>query len=174
MTRTFSGKGFVLYKKNLLKDDKLISIFSDNFGKITCFAKGIRKITSKRLSHLETGNFIKFTISKRGEFNYLQESEVMWGFSKIKSNPEKLEKLYTVLFILEKILPQDEKEIIVLDKLQLFLKKLNNSLENFNNLDSFLIEILIQLGYLSKDESQKPYFDSIKFTESIIGQKIKI
>jgi DNA repair protein RecO len=175
MGKYLRDEGIVLTKKNLLKDDKLIIIFSNNSGKIVLLGKGVRKITSRRLSHLETGNLIKFSFYRKGDYVYLRETEIIYGYSKIKQSATKTRFLYLLLFVLNKILPEDQKESTIFLKSLALLKLLNNKRDfQLDDLKNYLREILIIGGFISQNEAIKKEFDPIVFIESLINQKIKI
>lgn len=174
MSRFFQDQGLILKKKNLLKDDKLVTIFSRKKGKITLLAKGIRKITSRRLSHLEIGNLLKFFYYKKDDFNYLKETEIIYNYPLIRKSIEKLNFLFFILFVLNKILPENEKELLIFNQTLEILKKLNNK-ENFSfdELESYLKEILIIGGFISKEKIKDQEFNLIDFIEKLIHQKIE-
>lgn len=175
MIRQKKAEGIILYKKNILKDDKLICLFSKEFGKMILIAKGIRKITSKRQSHLETGNYIKCVFQSKDHYNYLQETEICFGFSKIKQSCLKLDLLYNIFFVLNKILPENVEEKKVFDFTLNNLKKMNNQkcLSELS-LEKYLSQILIDLGFISEAQLFQPNFNPIKFTESVINSKLNI
>ena len=52
--------GFVVKRINLGEADRFVTIFTQNNGKIEVLAKGVRKITSKRSSHIELLNLVRF------------------------------------------------------------------------------------------------------------------
>jgi len=56
---SFKFQGFVLGTREWREKDKLVTIFTQEKGKIPVLAKSVRSIKSKRLGILETGNLIK-------------------------------------------------------------------------------------------------------------------
>lgn len=176
MSNYFKDEGIVLAKKNLLKDDKLITLFSRKRGKITLIGKGIRKITSRRLSHLETGNFIKFSFFQKNEFAYLHDTELILSYSKIRESSFKIYNLYLILFFLKELLPENEKEPLIFNKTLKILEKLNNKndLKFTNLIYDYLKEILIIEGFINIKEASKKDFNPIGFLEKLLNQKITI
>ena len=72
-------RGIVLKKTRLPNQNVSLTIFSEQSGKIFIFAYGIRKITSRRLSHLESGNYISFSFRIQDDRKYLSETELIFG-----------------------------------------------------------------------------------------------
>lgn len=175
MRRHLSDEGYVIRKKSLLREDKLITIFSRNFGKIRTMAYGVRKITSRRLSHLETGNLIKFSVFEKNSNLVLAESEIISGYTKIKASSYKLQLLYLIFFILDRTLPENQTEPPIF---QQTLRVLNNLSENsdFSLLDlrSYLSRILILMGFVDKKSTENTSFDSLNFFENLMKQKIAV
>src|SRR3989344_3896635 len=146
--------GIVLKKRKLLKDNRLVTILSEESGKIVLTGFGIRSLLSKRLSHVETGNYIKFSYTKKESYYILGETELVYGHSKIKSSVSKMNFLYLILIILDKIIPEGDPEALVFDKTLLLLKRLNNK-ERFTlgEIKTYLTDILIDAGFLDLSQS---------------------
>lgn len=170
MLRTFKTNAFILKKKALLGKDLIITIFSQDKGKLKIFAKGIKKITSRRLSHIETGNLIEALINTKNERFYLQESKLISLFSRIKKDKNRLKQLYFMLFILDRMLPENQKEEIIYNELLKFIKELSkDEKHNEDILLSYLNKILRLLGYSKEVMS---FAKSLMVIEEIINEKI--
>lgn len=167
--RASKTEAVVLRKKDLLNKDVLISLFSQDLGRLTVFAKGIKKITSRRSPHLQTGNLINIIINhKNGRF-YLQESLLISGFSEIKKNENKVKRLYSFLFVLDRLLPELQKEVKVYNLTKNFLIDLSKSSNTELIMVRYLNDTMIRLGYLDKNVSQIKLMSMI---EEIINEKI--
>src|SRR3990167_8803534 len=100
MMRSLKTEAIVLKKKDLLNRDILISFFTKDLGRLTVFAKGVKKITSRRSPHLQTGNLINVIISHKNDRYYLQESQLISGFSELKKDEDKVKQLNFYLFLI--------------------------------------------------------------------------
>lgn len=163
MPRHNKSEGIVLLKKNILKDDRLIVIFTKDHGKMVFSARGVRTLTSRRSPHLETGNYIKFNYSSVNGFNHIGETELVYGYSKIKTSKRKLDNLFLILFILNKILPEDLGEVKVFNLTLGILKKINNEEVKNIDIENFLCDVLILLGYLGPDQTTIQTFDVFQY-----------
>ncbi len=172
MFHTHSDEGIIL-KKTLYPDSKVrLNIFSKTFGKLNMTAYGVKKITSRRLAHLETGNLIKFTYSDRDSHLSLQETEIIYGYSKIKDDLQKLKILYLLFFILQKLLPESQSEEEIYIQTKEFIKKLNNKPLEPHDLEEFLGWFFIHGGYVDEKTVSSPSFSIVSFAEELIGQKL--
>lgn len=63
--RELYSRALVLERRDSGEVDGMISLFTEDFGKITAFAKSIRKPTSKLSAHLQPLTFIKMRFIQR-------------------------------------------------------------------------------------------------------------
>src|SRR3990167_2800737 len=131
-----------------------------------------KKMTSRRLSHLETGNFIRFSYYTKEGYSSLRETELIYGYSKIKESPEKLDALYLIIFILNKILPEDQEEYEIYTMTHKILKELNNRETTMKDVEKFVMSLLEKSGFIDEKIKSDKSFDAISFVEELIGQKI--
>lgn len=170
MIRTEKTEAFVLKRKHLLNRDLLITLFTKEHGKINVFAKGVKKITSKRAAHLQTANLINAILHKKSDRWYLQETDLISGFIKIRLLQKKIRFIQFFLFLLDRLLPEEQKEPKIFSLIQLFLIDLskNNRFDD-NSLLSYSSNLLFLLGYIEK--SQATYSELLLTIESIIDEK---
>jgi DNA repair protein RecO len=64
MNRSFSTECVVLKNSNYKDADKLYTLFSPQYGKFSATAKGVRRISSKRLGSLDTLNRVHISFSE--------------------------------------------------------------------------------------------------------------
>lgn len=172
MSRQNKSEGIVILKRNILKDDRLIVIFTRDHGKMVFGARGVRTLISRRSPHLETGNYIKFNYSSANGFNHIGETELIYGYSKIKTSKHKLDNLFLILFVLNKILPEDLNEIKVFNLTLEILKKLNNEKVKNIDIEKYLCDVLILLGYLGSDQTDIQTFDVFQYLNNQFNIKI--
>jgi len=127
MKRNIKIEAIVLKKRALPNQDKIITLFTKELGKVSAFAKGIKKITSRRLPHVQTANLINCVLYKKDERFFLQETSLVSGFSQIKNNQEKMQVLYQLFFAVERLLPDHQPETTVYRLIMKFLIELSNS-----------------------------------------------
>ena len=160
-----------LRKKDLLNKDILISFFSQDLGWLTVFAKGVKKITSRRSPHLQTGNLINILVNHKNDRYFLQESQLISGFSELKKHEKKVNQLYSFLFVLDRLLPEQQKETKVYNLTKNFLIDLTKSAKSEVITVKYLTETMKLLGYLDKKISPL----ELKFLiEEIINEQIPI
>lgn len=169
----FRDEGLILKKTQLKDAHQLISIFTRNHGRLVLTAYGTKKLTSRRLSHLETGNVIAFSWREKGEFLTLQETELKYAHSKIKDDPVGLNVMYDILALIQKIVPEQEPQEKLYSDVLAFFRRMHKGDNSHNAHTAFMTQVLIQGGYVSEEEAGRPTFNPLEFVEDLIGQKIR-
>lgn len=170
MRTSLKTSAFVLKKTSLPNKDAIVTLFTKEKGKLRCFAKGIKKITSRRLPHIQTGNYIQTVIQNHNEKYYLNESVLISAFSKIKEDGQKYRYVYIFLFVIERLLPEEEKEEDVFQLLTRFFVHLSDAkVFSDNDLFSYINSLILILGYEEKSSSAEQL---LLLVEGLINEKI--
>lgn len=162
--------GFVLRRVNLGEADRFVTLYTKDNGKVEVLAKGVRKITSRRLSHIEPLNYIRFHSIKTSKNFILTEVEVLDSYESRKQDLKQCEIAFFILELVDNLCPygQVNKEIFI--AVSDFLesgKHDEDSLLDFETL------ILTQLGYWNMEKKFNSEKDSRNFIEGLIERKMK-
>lgn len=85
--KRISTIGVVLKSFNHRDSDKIYTLFTRDLGKISVWARGVRKISSRRAGNLDTLNLVKVSLSEDASGRkYVQEASSVNSFSKIKKD----------------------------------------------------------------------------------------
>lgn len=149
----FQTRAIVLKKNPIYEVDNLVTVYSEDFGKIKLIARGSQKIVSKLSAHLESINliFLEFVYGKN--FKIITSAQIKDNFESIRSNFNKIKLIFEVFEYIDKCLSFEEKDLDFWQFLFNFLKKV----EKKNDLDIkksnifkiyFLVNFLNFLGFL--------------------------
>jgi DNA repair protein RecO (recombination protein O) len=165
-------EGIVLKKRQLLGPDTSLTLLSKEHGKIFVVAKGIKKLTSRRSPHIQTANLIDVILHESRDMYYLQETRLISGFVQVKKDDVKVKSMYALFFILDRLLPERQKEEHIYTVTKSFLVDLAKSkVTNLGLFTIYLQKTLQALGYV---HDIKPLEDLIHMTEGIINEKIPL
>ena len=153
MARVYKLQGFVLKKKILLEQDFSVTLFTEELGKITAIAKGARKITSRRISHLQTENLIKLQVYDFHDTFYIQSTELISGFLKVRTS-EKQDIVYLYFYILDKMLPERQaEEVLYSYTKRLFIELSKDDANPKQILRDVLQKTLMNMGYVQEEQT---------------------
>jgi len=167
--KVFSSYGIVLSRKYFSEADAIITLFTDDFGKMIFVAKGIKKLTSRKRGSLEPFSEIKFSAVKTKALPILTETEIINSFPEIRNNLKKLSVAYYFLELANKISSEDEKNEDLYVLLINYLKKLEISKKLKPLRLEFARELLVLSGFWPDD---KPLPDTDFSVEKIIEKSI--
>ncbi len=134
-------KAIVLSRRNYRETDRIITVLTPNYGKLTLIARGVRVMKSKLAGGVElfTLNDISF-IRGRGEMSTLVSGRMDKNFPNIITDINRVREGYELLKTIDKT-TEDEAE-------EEYFQLLLNSLEGLNDLTIGLD--LIRLWFMSR------------------------
>ncbi|PIV01270.1 DNA repair protein RecO [Candidatus Shapirobacteria bacterium CG03_land_8_20_14_0_80_39_12] len=171
----YKSEGVVLKRSNFGEADRLVTIFTKHYGKLTFVAKGVRRVTSKKGGSLEIFNMISFLAAKGRGMDILTEAETIETFSGWRKNLEKVAAAYEICEILDKLTAEASEQKEVYEFLVSSLKKINETEENLLSaqIDSFGGNLLKLLGFWPKQKAFLPNFNVCLYIEQIIERGLK-
>ena len=88
MHRYFSTSAFVISSDTFGEIDLIVNLFSKDFGKIYCIAKGAKKSKRRFMNALEPFTLLKINLILRDQttFSFLESATIIDSFDSIRSN----------------------------------------------------------------------------------------
>jgi len=109
MATPIQTNGIIIKEYNYDEADKIFVIFTADRGKITCFAKGVRKSKSKMRGFLQLFSYSKLHLHKGKTMYTIIGGEVINSFPKVKNDLLLFGYANYITEVLEGILPAEEK-----------------------------------------------------------------
>lgn len=171
--RAHTVQGIILKRKNIGEADRILTVFTKEQGKIRILAKGVRKITSKRASHIEPLNKTSLTIYKGQGMPILTEAVALNQFDTLKTDLHKVGLSYHICELVDGLCPenQENKEIFFL--LESILEKLTEKEKVDIHIHEFEVQLLTHLGYYSEGTHDISGAKASFFIENILERKLK-
>lgn len=177
MSKFVKTRAFVIKRINYKDADKIIVLYTQNLGKITALAKGIRKMTSKKKSHLELLNLVDIHLVEGRAWYIITQVESKQSFSNLKSTLTNAHYGYYVAEVFEKIVQEEEENGDLFNLLLNTLDKLNKS-PTLKTINDFNLKLLELAGYGRKElpvnlDDQELHEYLKGYTEEIIERKLQ-
>jgi DNA repair protein RecO (recombination protein O) len=170
--RLQKAEGIVLKRKNIGESDRLLTVFTKESGKLLIKATGVRKITSRRSSHIEPLNHIMFMMHKGNKTPILTEVETITHYDAIKKDLRKIGLAYHICEIIDGLCAEGQEN----GSIFILLKKILSDIEQGGNvmqdMYDFEMDLLHQLGFYPKTETDKNFNPSY-YIESLLERKLK-
>src|SRR4051812_22198826 len=97
--KSYSDIGILIARKNYSEGDRILVLFTKNFGRVTVIAKGVRKLKSRKRGHIEIFSLIKFQAVTGKSMDILTEAEVINDYEEIRSDLTKVSVAYFLVEI---------------------------------------------------------------------------
>lgn len=126
--------------------DKIITLFGRSRGKFSVVAKGVRKFESKNRAAVQSLSIVDITYYEGQNLGVLVEAELV--HSPFLEHV-KLKNASKLLFIINKLLPEDDREIEIF---RLIEDTFINDRFELRDINRLRMKILTKLGYLPDTE----------------------
>ena len=140
--------GIVIAENNMGDYDKMLTVLTPNFGKISCVAKGARRPQSALLAGTQLFCFGEYMMYKGTNTYHINSCETIEIFYNIRTDLDKLKYAIHINKIIQDITEENENCYRIL---QLYLNTLYTISETDKNLDLvisvFKMRLLSILGY---------------------------
>lgn len=170
--RTYTVQGIILKRKNVGEADRILTVFTREEGKMQIKAKGVRKITSKRASHIEPLNITTLTLYKGSGMPILTEATASEHFSSLKSDLQRVGLAYHICELVDGLCPENQESEHIYNMLMNILFNLNATSHIREEIHNFEIALLTHLGYWSKDQNTENV-NTAFYIENILERRLK-
>lgn len=130
MDTTFPSKAIILNRHNWREADRLVSVYTPEFGKLSLLARGACKLNSKLAAHLEPISLSQILIIKGKGFDYIGSALMLDSFSEIKKDLNKLYFAGRALDFFNRLVKEGEGDASLFYWLEKWLNNLNQSGKN--------------------------------------------
>lgn len=158
--RNYSTEGIILARKNFGEADRLLTIYSKQYGKIRVVAKGVRLPTSRKRGAIEIFSFCKFMLAHGKNLDILTDVEVKDNFEDWRGDLMRVGVAYHLCEVVDRLTVEHQEHKEVLYSLQECLESLGalDYWQLYPLVQNFKLEVLEELGFLSKSKPA-PQFD---------------
>lgn len=171
--RNYKTEGIVIKRRNIGEADRILTVFTRRFGKIQIKAKGVRRITSRRSSHIELLNLSLLSLYKgRGALPILTEVQTIEDYSAIKEDLARVGFSYHLCELIDGLCAENQENSAVFDLLEQTFWNLSGSLDILETIHEFEVQLLTLLGYWTKLRPSQN-LDTEYFIEDILERKLR-
>ncbi|GEM_PF-1020929 len=115
---TFKSEGLVIKREDFAEYNRIYTIYTREYGKISCVAEGVRKIKSKQAGHLEPFTHVQCMFALgRSHRNKLATAVTVNAFSKIRQDFLVIALAHYCLELVDSAVMEEEKDEFIFDLL---------------------------------------------------------
>jgi DNA repair protein RecO (recombination protein O) len=147
----YRTQGFILKKEDRGEADKILTVYTKDFGKLRILGKAIRKIQSKLRGGVRQFSLSETEFIQGKTYKTLIDSSTIENFKNLRKDLKKIKIAYQITDVLDNLVRGEEKDEKIWDLLNETFQKLNNCQLSIVNCQSlyyyFLWNVLSILGY---------------------------
>ena len=143
------GKGIVISKRDIEEADRYITIFMEDYGKVSTVIKGIRKSKKRDKTAVDILSLTDFQFYKKNDSLIISNFSTIKNYIGIKSDIDKINIAFYIFSILNQILVENgrnRKIYEVLEKTLNYLDVSNDERKNYLLILYFLYIIIKEEG----------------------------
>lgn len=168
--RSFKTEAIIVRRRNFSEADRILTVFTRNRGLMSIKAKGVRRINSRRSSHVELLNFSILSVYEGKSMPILTEAQSMNTFQEIKRDLSKVGAAFHICELINELCPFNQENRMVFSLILDTLEKIQFSSKPKEIIHEFEIELLARLGFWNKTHKS----ENIHFViENILEKKLK-
>lgn len=155
------SKGIIISKKEIEEADRYITVFLEDFGKVSTLVKGIRKSKRRDKTAVDLISLTDFTFYKKGDKIIISEFASIENYENIKSDIDRLNIVFYIFSVLNQVLVENGKNRKIYNLLEKSLDYLNKTTDKRKNLllvAYFLYEVIKAEGIISEAQDSSLFF----------------
>lgn len=168
MRDSFQLKAFILERRSFRENDGLITVYSEEKGRLSLMARGIKKKESKMVGHLEPFNLVNIVATRGENWDYLIGISTRNSFIDLKNNLDKLEASGSAFYWFKKIIKENQADKKVFTLLDDFLNSINDASGQTPQENYIFKKILFLIKLLQENDFQLDDFQELK-KDSVIN-----
>lgn len=145
--RTFRTEAIVLRRSDFGEADRLLTLYSREYGKIRAIAKGARKPQSRKTGHVELFMRTRFLIAKGRNLDIVTQAEMVEGYNRLRDDLVRTTYASYAVELLDRFTPDEDRNLQVYELLSNMLRWLATSDNLLLAARYYELHLLSLLGY---------------------------
>ncbi|MCC6458675.1 MAG: DNA repair protein RecO [Caldilineaceae bacterium] len=162
--RLYRTHAVVLRRRDFRDADRILTIFTPNYGKLEVIAKGVRKTTSRKAGHLELFSHCTLMLAKGRTWDIVTEVVGVESFRNIRQDLDKISLASYISELIDCFSESDDENQPMWDLLLVTLQELDQTSSAYN---SRLLRHWFEMSLLSLTGFQPQLFQCLNCDEEL-------
>ena len=145
--RVYKSPAIVLRQRKLGDTDKIITLYTANYGKVDAVAKGVRRVTSRLAGHVEPLNHGAYLIAHGRNLDIITQAQTIETFRPLHEDLARLSHALYVAELLDRGTEERAENRALYELLLQTLARLSQAGDLGMTVRFFEMSLLAQLGY---------------------------
>jgi DNA repair protein RecO len=168
---SYTTKGLVLRRVNTGETDRIVTVLTQEQGKIACVAKGVRKMTSTNRAYLEPGTLLKMHLVPTRSLPIITQTSLIDDTSKMRQDLHSFRQLSQILEIIDTLFVEAEiDEATYLLAIKLRNQVVYNQVAA-SHIRSLLVSLIVALGF--QDPNLSVHETITEYLQTLSGKPLR-
>ncbi|MBP9781828.1 DNA repair protein RecO [Candidatus Woesebacteria bacterium] len=154
LQRNFTAVGLVLKRVKVGETDVIITMLTQERGKLVCRAKGVRTLRSTKRSALQPGNIVRFHWLETKSLPLLTQALMEKDCSEMESTLPRMRQLSQLLELCERLFIETELEQQIFSQVLNLRQSIVHNRLGSTDVRTTFRSIITQLGYQDPEDSK--------------------
>jgi DNA repair protein RecO (recombination protein O) len=145
--RLYRTEGVVLRHMNLGEADRLLTVYTREFGKLRQIAKGVRRPQSKKAGHLDLFARVSILAARGRELDVITQAEALDAYTGLRRDLDLVGRAAYVIELVDQFTVDGESNVELYSLLTDTLDRLNRGVQRNSVQRHFELRLLDQVGY---------------------------
>lgn len=172
--RVYKVEAIILKRRAVGEADRIISLFTKQYGKLRVIAKGVRRPTSRRAAHLEVFTRGIFMLHRGRTLDVVTEATSLSRLDSLRKNMRKVNAGYYLCELTDALLAEKQEHedvyVLLVSSMKAIEEASDEEIISIN--ESFALELLRRVGFLAPDKVLATD-DIDPYIERIIEKRLK-
>lgn len=170
--RSYKTEGIIIKRRNFGEADRMLTVFTKHGGKMQVKAVGVRRISSRRSSHVELLNLSILSLYQGRTLPILTEAQTIENFMEVKEDLRKVGFAYHICELVDSLCPENQENRSVFFLLEDTLRRLIDAKYVAPLVGEFEKSLLMRLGFYPH-VSYAQNINTQAFIEQILERKLR-
>lgn len=126
MNPAYTDSGIIIRQIDYGEADKFVKVLTQEHGLVDLLAKGARRLTSRKSSHLDNLNLIRFSVGRSSmTVAIMNQAETVNAFTRIKQDLKLVRTCFYIAEVLDQVLPENQPDPNLFRSFSNYLTALN-------------------------------------------------
>jgi DNA repair protein RecO (recombination protein O) len=170
-SRSFTTSGIVIKRSNVNEADRIVHLITQEFGKLTVVAKGVRKLNSVSRSALEIGNHVHIFCVITKSLPLLTQARIIDDCRSLPNTLAKHKQLAQLLELFDRLLVETELETDLFSSILHLRNAVVYETANSQEIIVMLRELIVTLGF--QDPADSKYETISEYVSALSDRPLK-
>ena len=152
--RTFTAVGLVLKRVKVGETDVIVTLLTQERGKLVCRAKGVRTLKSTKRSALQPGNVVRFHWIETKSMPLLTQALMEEDCAVMESTLVRMRQISQLLELCERLFIENELESKIFSQILDLRQRIVHNHLGSSDVRTTFRSIITQLGYQDPQDSK--------------------